>query len=167
MKSRVISAEQDDGTGTIQRSAPAYNLQFWFLWQPTSSKPHSTPVPVLLLLLSVLCHAQGTPIIDIWIRVKCMHHTYEHHTHMYQDQGSRIIDTCIMHHGYMYQDQGSYIYASYAHASNIHAKGSPQNAFLEKVGLLAQLADPPPLPVSWAAQKRKKSLMFILHFRLF
>ena len=26
---------------------------------------------------------------------------------------------------------------------------------------------PPPLPVSWAAQKRKKSLMFILHFRLF
>ena len=53
------------------------------------SKPHSTPVPVLLLLLLLLllCHAQGTPITDIWIRVKCMHHTYELHTHMYQDQG--------------------------------------------------------------------------------
>ena len=43
----------------------------------------------------------------------------------------------------------------------------PQNGFLEKVGHLAQPADPPPLPVSWAAKKRKKSLMFILHFRLF
>ena len=39
-------------------------------------------------------------------------------------------------------------------------KGGPQNPFSEKVRHLA-------LPVSWAAKKRKKSLMFILHFRLF
>ena len=45
-------------------------------------------------------------------------------------------------------------------------KGSLQKPFSEKVGHLAQLASPP-LPVSWAAKKRKKSLMFILHFRLF
>ena len=30
-------------------------------------------------------------------------------------------------------------------------KGGPQNVFLEKVGHLAQPADPTPLPVSWAA----------------
>ena len=35
-------------------------------------------------------------------------------------------------------------------------KGGPQNGFSEKVGHLAQLADPP-LPVSWAAKKRKKN----------
>ena len=46
-------------------------------------------------------------------------------------------------------------------------KGSLQKPFSEKVGHLAQLADPPPLPVSWVAKKRKKSLMFILHFMLF
>ena len=44
-------------------------------------------------------------------------------------------------------------------------KGSLQNSFLEKIGHLAkQRAPPPPLPVSWAAIQRKKSIMFFLQF---
>ena len=46
-------------------------------------------------------------------------------------------------------------------------KGSLQNKFSVKVGILAQPAWPPPLPESWDSQKGKKKVMFILHFRLF
>ena len=49
----------------------------------------------------------------------------------------------------------------------ISDKGSPQNAFSEKVGHLAQPADPPPPCRLGRQKKKKKSLMFILHFRLF
>ena len=44
-------------------------------------------------------------------------------------------------------------------------KGGPQNAFSEKVGHLAQLANPPTRKLG--RQKKKKSLMSILHFRLY
>ena len=46
-------------------------------------------------------------------------------------------------------------------------KGCHQNFFLGKTWAFGPTRGPPPLPVSWAAKKRKKSLMFILHFRLF
>ena len=50
-------------------------------------------------------------------------------------------------------------------------KGSPlrgalKTHFRKKLGFWPNQRTPP-LPVSWAAKKRKKSLMFILHFRLF
>ena len=47
---------------------------------------------------------------------------------------------------------------SITHKNGSHDKGGPQNGFLEKVGHLAQPADPPPLPVSWAAKKRKEKV---------
>ena len=47
-------------------------------------------------------------------------------------------------------------------------RGAFRFVFSEKVGYLAQPADPADPAVSWAAKKRKrKSLMFILHFKLF
>ena len=44
--------------------------------------------------------------------------------------------------------------------------GSHQNCFWEKVGHLAQPAEPPP-PKEGGPKKKTKGLMFILHFRLF
>ena len=39
--------------------------------------------------------------------------------------------------------------------------------FGKKLGIWPNQRTPPPLPVSWAAKKKKKSLMFIFHCRLF
>ena len=43
-------------------------------------------------------------------------------------------------------------------------RGALKIHFRKKLGIWPNQRDP--LPVSWAAKKRKKSLMFILHFRL-
>ena len=45
--------------------------------------------------------------------------------------------------------------------------GEPSKRIFGKSWAFGPTSGPPPLPVSWAAQKRKKKLMFILHFRLF
>ena len=46
-------------------------------------------------------------------------------------------------------------------------RGAIRIFFRKNLGFWPNQRPPPPLPVSWAAEKRKKSLMFILHFRLF
>ena len=46
-------------------------------------------------------------------------------------------------------------------------RGALKIHFRKKLGIWPNQRTPHPLPVSWAGKKRKKSLMFILHFMLF
>ena len=49
----------------------------------------------------------------------------------------------------------------------LQVRGAIKINFRKNLGFWPNQRTPTPLSVSWAAKKRKKSLMFILHFRLF